>query len=220
MRQTALVRVDVKRSTAVDCVWNVKAHAQKEDFVFRRYGLVHLNRQGRQFRRLLAAEVCASVVVMLGTPCSEVVWRVLATHSIRQFPLHFPSLRHRVPSHFNWTLRVPEFSDWMSTRHEECQPPSAADCSILKLPQPTVNMTLTYLPSAEFLRHPLRPLGRGSANKQRRIFNTGTINAILTFKNTKNSVEVYRNMKHLPVQKRHLRARSCLLIKKRPYTCQ
>ena len=24
--------------------------------------------------------------------------RVLATHSIRQFPLHFPSLRHRVPS--------------------------------------------------------------------------------------------------------------------------
>jgi len=26
-----------------------------------------------------------------GTPCSEVVWRVLATHSIRHFPLHFPS---------------------------------------------------------------------------------------------------------------------------------
>jgi hypothetical protein len=25
------------------------------------------------------------------------------THSIRQFPLHSPSLRHRVPS-FNWTL--------------------------------------------------------------------------------------------------------------------
>jgi len=46
---------------------------------------------GRQFGRLLAAEVCASAVVMLGTPCSEVVWRVLATHSIRQFLLHFPS---------------------------------------------------------------------------------------------------------------------------------
>jgi len=28
---------------------------------------------------------------MLDTPCSEVVWRVLATHSIREFPLHFPS---------------------------------------------------------------------------------------------------------------------------------
>ena len=45
----------------------------------------------RQFSRLLAAEVCASAVVMLDRPCSEVVWSVLATHSIRQFPLHFPS---------------------------------------------------------------------------------------------------------------------------------
>jgi hypothetical protein len=44
----------------------------------------------RQFSRLLTAEVCASAVVMLDTPCSEVVWRVLATHCIRQFPLHFP----------------------------------------------------------------------------------------------------------------------------------
>jgi len=54
-----------------------------------------------QFSRLLAAEVCASAVVMLDTPCSEVVRRVLATHSIPQFPLHFSSLRHRVPSRFN-----------------------------------------------------------------------------------------------------------------------
>ena len=70
------------------------AHAQKPDFVFRRNGRVHLNRRGSQFSRVLAAEVCASavvMVVMLDTPCSEVVWRVLATHSIRQFPLHFPS---------------------------------------------------------------------------------------------------------------------------------
>jgi hypothetical protein len=67
------------------------SHAQKPHFVFRRNGRVHLNRQGRQFSRLLAAEVCASAVVMLDTPCSEVVWRVLATHSIRQFPLYFPS---------------------------------------------------------------------------------------------------------------------------------
>jgi len=74
----------------VDCVWNVMAHAQKPDFVFGRNGRVHLNRQGRQFSRLLAAEVCASAVVMLDTPCCEVVWRVLATHYIRQFPLHFP----------------------------------------------------------------------------------------------------------------------------------
>jgi len=62
--------------------WNVMAHAQKPDFVFRRNWRVHLLRRGRQFSRLLAAEVCASAVVMLDTPCSEVVWRVLATHCI------------------------------------------------------------------------------------------------------------------------------------------
>ena len=76
---------------ALDCVWNVMAHAQKPDLVFRRNGRVHLKRRGRQFSRLLAAEVCASAVVMPDTPCSEVVWRVVATHSIRHFPLHFPS---------------------------------------------------------------------------------------------------------------------------------
>ena len=75
----------------LDCVWNVMAHARKPDFVFRRNGRFHLNRQGRQFSRLLAAELCASAVVMLDTPCSEVVWSVLATHSIRQFPLNLPS---------------------------------------------------------------------------------------------------------------------------------
>jgi len=75
----------------VDCVWNVMAYAQKPDFVFRRNGRVHLNRRGLQFSHLLAAEVCASAVVMPDTTSSEVVWRVLATHSIHQFPLHFPS---------------------------------------------------------------------------------------------------------------------------------
>jgi hypothetical protein len=75
----------------VDCVWNAMAHAQKPDFVFRRNGRVHLNRRGCQFSRVLAAEVCASTVAMLDTACCEVVWRVLATHSIRQFPLHLLS---------------------------------------------------------------------------------------------------------------------------------
>ena len=67
------------------------ALAQKPDCLFRWKGRVDLNRQGRRFSRLLAAEVCASALVMLDTPCSVVVWRVLATHSIRQFPLHLPS---------------------------------------------------------------------------------------------------------------------------------
>jgi len=67
------------------------AHVQKPDFVFQGKGRVHLNRQGRQFSRLMAVEVWGSAVVMLDTPCSEVVWRVLSTHSIGRFPLHFPS---------------------------------------------------------------------------------------------------------------------------------
>jgi len=99
-----LIKENTFALETVDCVWNVMAHAQKPDFVFRRNGRVHLNRLGRQFSRLLAAEVCASTVVMLDTQCSEVVWRVLATHSIRKFPLHFPPVRHRVPSHFKWSL--------------------------------------------------------------------------------------------------------------------
>ena len=63
--------------------------------------------EGRQFSRLLAAEVCASAVVMLDTPCSEVVW------SATGYPLHSPvspsippPVRHRVPSRFNWSLPI------------------------------------------------------------------------------------------------------------------
>ena len=81
----------LKRRPTADCIWNVMAHAQKPDFVFRRNGRVHLNQRGRQFSQLVAGEVCVSAVVMLDASCSEVVWRVLTTHSIRQFPLHFPS---------------------------------------------------------------------------------------------------------------------------------
>jgi len=96
MARLRYIRCDIdcciySRPSSVDCVWNVMAHAQKPDFVFRRKGRAHLNRHGRQFSRLLAVEVCASAVVMLDTPSSEVVRRILATHSIRQFPLHFPS---------------------------------------------------------------------------------------------------------------------------------
>jgi len=47
----------------VGASWNVMAQAQKPDFVFRRNGRVHLNRRGRQFSRLLAAEVCTSAIV-------------------------------------------------------------------------------------------------------------------------------------------------------------
>jgi hypothetical protein len=50
------------------------AHAQKPDFVFPWNRRVHLNRWGCQFSQLLAAEVCASAVVLMDTPQSEVAW--------------------------------------------------------------------------------------------------------------------------------------------------
>jgi len=93
----------------LDCVWNVVAHAQKPVFVFRRNGRVHLNWRGRHFSRLLAAEMCASAVVMLDAPCSEVVWRVLATHSIRQFPLHFPSRACAITFQLDSTVRLERY---------------------------------------------------------------------------------------------------------------
>ena len=79
------------------------AHAQKTDFVFQRNGLVHLNRRGRQCIRLLAAELCASALVMMDTPCSEVVWRVLPT-PLAIFTFTPSPLCHGVPPHFKWSL--------------------------------------------------------------------------------------------------------------------
>ena len=57
----------------VELVRNLMAHVQKPHFVFCLNGRVHLNRHGSQFSRLLAAEVCASALVMLDTPPAKVV---------------------------------------------------------------------------------------------------------------------------------------------------
>jgi len=97
------------------------AHAQKPDFIFRRNGRVHLSRQGRQFSWLLAAEVYASAVVMLDTPISEEVWRVLATHSIRQFPLHFPS--RASPCVITFQLASTTHDWWHPAFREACSDP-------------------------------------------------------------------------------------------------
>ena len=74
------------------------AHAQKPDFVFQRNGRVHLNRRGCQFSRLLAAEVCASAVVMLDRPCSDTLQDCWLPTPFASFPFTSPPVRHRVPS--------------------------------------------------------------------------------------------------------------------------
>ena len=72
-------------------VRNVMAHAQKPDLVFQRNGRVHLNRLGCQFSRLLAVEECGSADCNCIDRVPTYSARLLATHSIRIFPLHFPS---------------------------------------------------------------------------------------------------------------------------------
>ena len=61
---------------------------------------------------------------MLDTQCSEVVWRVLATHSSRQFPLHFPF--HASPCAITFQLECRTFEVpfsgrlWYRFSHAKC----------------------------------------------------------------------------------------------------
>jgi len=67
------------------------AHAQKPDFVFRRNERVHLNRREASVQSTTGSRG----VRISGSNAGYTMFRgsvtVLATHSIRQFPLHFPS---------------------------------------------------------------------------------------------------------------------------------
>jgi len=84
----------------VEVEWkrNVMAHAQKLDLVFQRNGRVHLYRRGCQFSRLLAAEVCASAVVMLDRPRSHTVHECWLPTPFASFPFTSPPVLRRVPS--------------------------------------------------------------------------------------------------------------------------
>jgi len=61
---------------------------------------------------------------MLDTPCSEVMWRVLATHCIRQFPLHFPACA----SPFAITFQLE--SSYMDTRVSLWELTSTETCEL------------------------------------------------------------------------------------------
>ena len=88
-----------------DCVWNVMAHEQKPDFVFRRNGRVHLNRRGASVQWTAGSRG----VRISGSNAGYTTFRGSVKGS--GYPLHSPvipshppPLRHRVPSHFNRTL--------------------------------------------------------------------------------------------------------------------
>jgi hypothetical protein len=88
-------------------------------------------RGGRQFSRLLVAELCASEVVMLDTTCSEVVWRLLDTTPFASFPFSYPPIRHRVPSRFNWTLIIQRVSFIAVLSTASCPASVTADAGYL-----------------------------------------------------------------------------------------
>jgi len=101
--------IKLMHNKEVECVWNVMAHVQKPDFVFRRNGRVHLNQRGRHFSWLLAAELCASALVMLDIPCSEAVWEYWLPTPFAIFPFTSPPMRRGVPSGFKRTLFYTNF---------------------------------------------------------------------------------------------------------------
>ena len=93
------------RSTGIDCSWNVMAHAQKPDFVFR----------AKRTSPFKSSE--ASVQSTTGSRSVRIsgsnAWYTMFRGSVKGtgYPLHSPvspslppPVRHRVPSHFNWTL--------------------------------------------------------------------------------------------------------------------
>ena len=94
---------------------NVMAHAQKPDLVFQRKGRVHLYWRGCQFSRLLAAEVCASAVVMLDRPCSHTVHECWLPTPFASFPFTSLPVLRRVPSHSVSTL--PAFRESAKCRY-------------------------------------------------------------------------------------------------------
>ena len=79
----------------VEHVWNLMAHAQKPDLVFQRNVRVHLKLGwgGGQFRRLLAAEVCTSAVVMV--ECKTTGYP-LHSHVSLSLPLPCVAVCHQV----------------------------------------------------------------------------------------------------------------------------
>jgi len=88
VEKVVLVQIPIR----VDCVWNVMAHAQKSDLVFRA-------KRTSPFKSARGASVQSTTssrgVRISGSNAGYTmfrVWRVLlATHCIRQFPHHFPS---------------------------------------------------------------------------------------------------------------------------------
>ena len=87
--QGTLIGANLPTCSVVDCVWNVMAHAQKPDFVFRQNGRVHLNRQWASVHSTTSSRG----VRISGSNAGYTMFRVSVKST--GYPLHspvFPSL--------------------------------------------------------------------------------------------------------------------------------
>jgi hypothetical protein len=73
--------------------------------------------------RLLAAKVCASALVMLDTPSSEVVWEYWLPNPFVIFPFTSPPVRHRVPPHSERSIQWINSWWWTGELSETCRVP-------------------------------------------------------------------------------------------------
>ena len=82
---TAYFAIALRRTDLVDCVWNVMAHAQKPDFVFRRNGRVHLNRRGASVQSTAGRRAVHISLQSLYCSCKP----VFCSHvTLTGYPLH------------------------------------------------------------------------------------------------------------------------------------
>jgi hypothetical protein len=112
---------DVMQRRLVDCVWNVMANAQKPNFVFRRNGRVHLNRQGASVQSTTGSRGAG----ISGSNAGYTMFR--GSVKSTGYPLHSPvspSLPHRVPSHFKRSIvgYRPFEVVWRSHRRRSIKP--------------------------------------------------------------------------------------------------
>jgi hypothetical protein len=99
LAQLTPLNCPIHTSTQVDCIWNVMAHTQEPDFVFRRNGRVHLN------QRVVSSNAGSWGVRISGSNAGYTTF--WGSVNSTGYPLHLPvssSVCHHLPSHFNWTL--------------------------------------------------------------------------------------------------------------------
>ena len=107
-------------SPQLDCVWNVMAHVQKPVFVSWPKGRVHLNRRGRGVSSVVywqssCAHQPAGFVLLVQACVLQSCDAYWLPTPFSCFPFTSPPLRHRVPSHFNWTLPPPYWAQMSSS---------------------------------------------------------------------------------------------------------